>query len=166
MLAFSDGKKTLFWAIDLKAGLTDNISHINFMNILNKFTAKNIEDESNYYFTLNNFISQRISYQRMKDMVNVFRTEQLIYDLNKNTGIIFSIPDVIQCGMIGIMGVSKKYFDLIQLLEESVLTFNALLSSCQKTIETEQWYDDIEAMELISRLKLLIKSKVKQLSTI
>ena len=166
MLAFSDGKKTLFWAIDLKAGLTDYISHINFMNILNKFTAKNIENESNYYFTLNNFISQRISYQRMKDMVNVFRTEQLIYDLNKNTGIIFSIPDVIQCGMIGIMGVSKKYFDLIQLLEESVLTFNALLSSCQKTIETEQWYDDIEAMELISRLKLLIKSKVKQLSTI
>lgn len=136
------------------------------MNIINKSTAKNVEDESNYYFTLNNFISQKISYQRMKDLVNVFRTEQLIYDLNKNSGIIFSIPDVIQCGVIGVMGVSKKYFDLIQLLEESILTFNALISSCQKTIENDQWYDDIEATELISKLKLLIKSKVKQLSTV
>lgn len=136
------------------------------MNIINKNTAKNVEDESNYYFTLNNFISQKISYQRMKDLVNVFRTEQLIYDLNKNSGIIFSIPDVIQCGVIGVMGVSKKYFDLIQLLEESILTFNALISSCQKTIENDQWYDDIEATELISKLKLLIKSKVKQLSTV
>ena len=174
-IVFSDGKKTLFWAIDLKLGLTDIITQIQFTENLNRMTigknnikeviSLNTNTKINYYFAIPSFISPKISYLRMKDLVNVFRSEQLIYDMDKKSGIIFNIPDVIQAGMIGLMGVSNSHKDSLQLMEDSIYAFNSILSTTSKDqINSEIKYDDVEAIELIGRLKLYIKSKLKQLN--
>jgi hypothetical protein len=51
----------------------------------------------------------------MKDLVQFFRVEYLIYDVEKRNGIIFNLPDIIQSGMIGLCAIasSQKHINIL-----------------------------------------------------
>lgn len=175
LVAFADGKKSLFWAIDLKLGFTDIMSQLYFAEGLNKSLDSNhsemmesnsILDKKYFYFTIPTIISNKISYLRMKELVNVFRSEHLIYDMDKKIGVVFNIPDVIQSGIIGLLGVSDGQKEVLQLIEESAEALNSVLTTKNsKESKNEFVFDEIDAQDLISRLKLFLRHKLKMLSS-
>lgn len=108
-------------------------------------------------------ISPKISYLRMKELVNVFKAEHLIYDIDRLSGVVFNIPDIIQSGMIGLLGISDGLKDCLQLIEESVNSMSSILTTSTK-VSNDNRFDEIEATELISRLKIFLRVKNKQLN--
>lgn len=176
-ISFADGKKMLFWAIDLKLGYSESHSQINFIKMINSaglFASGANNNDSNLQeysdiltrndeyniFSIPFIISNRIARLKMKELVNVFRTEHLIYDLDKKKGIIFSISDIIQAGIIGIFGTSESNRSCLQILEETLSTLKSLLPE-EGHINTDLRYDEVEISELISSIKGFIKLKMK-----
>ena len=173
-ICFSDGNKTLFWAIDLKNRLSDVHCQLEFSNKLNQLTKNNQNTANNcsnenlintlqnketlYVFSIPYLISRKISFLKMKSLINSFRSEHLIYDIDKSNGIIFSISDIIQSGIIGIFGISNNYRFCLQLLEDSVSTFKSLLPDNQENKEIQ---NELDIYDIISVIRLHIKQKMK-----
>lgn len=180
-ISFADGKKTLFWAIDLKRGLTDTQSHFQFVRSIQKLgsfgtiSSQNANDSNHQdiseillnknkqiaMFSIPSMISPKIAYLKMKEMVNMFRNEHLIYDIDRKTGIVFSISDIIQAGIIGIFGISESERSNLQLLEESISTFLTLLPDGNGSSNSDLKYDDVPISEIVTSIKAFIKQKMK-----
>ena len=103
-----------YWAIDLKFGLTDISSSINFCSFLynhyydklnpdiNLFNIsltkeKLLSNEKCKIFTFPFLSHPRISEIKMKDLVKSFKLENLIYDVEKKKGTIFNFSYVLVC---------------------------------------------------------------------
>ena len=78
------------------------------------------ETQNRFRFILPVIINSEIANVKMRDLVQLFRNELLVYDLEKQNGIVFNLPDIIQCGMFGICGLAKNKFDLMKMFEKSV----------------------------------------------
>ena len=104
-----------YWAIDLKFGLTDISSSINFCSFLyNHYYDKMNPDINLFNISLTKekvlandkckifsfpFLSHpRISEIKMKDLVKSFKLENLINDVWKKKGTIFNVIVVLVCG--------------------------------------------------------------------
>jgi len=131
----ADPPQTLFWAIDLKYGLTDFMVNFNFCSftqnaskmILKSGLTSNLslskESEfiaQNYYFSIPYVIEPNICQLKMSEIIKIFRTETLVFDSNKSSGILWSIPDLLQCGIFGLSGIGNTHKECIKLLDDSI----------------------------------------------
>lgn len=189
-ISFLDNNKTLFWAIDLRRGYTDTHSQYDFIDVINNKSIKSntVEDTKNialesfqdnnntgneelYFFSIPCMISHSIALLKMKDIVSTFRTEQLIYDLEKKRGIIFSISDIIQSGILGIFGLGGDMKSCLTILEESLNTFKYLLPNnyavnkklqCTTKDSYKLSFDDASKInDIFLNIKNFIKIKIK-----
>lgn len=76
--------------------------------------------ENRYRFCIPIIISPEISNMKMRELVQLFRAELLIFDLEKRNGIVFNLPDIIQCAMFGICGVANDQDELMKIIESTV----------------------------------------------
>ncbi len=120
-----------------------------------------IESQNKFRFVIPSLIHPEIAQIKMRDLVAMFRNELLVFDLEKRNGIVFNLPDIIQCGMFGICGIAKKKEDLFKLLESSInLVKNIITRKDNKnfSLSIEKRSDIIDANELLGRIKYFIKN--------
>ncbi len=85
------------------------------------YIEKPFKDMENHYrFCIPIIISPEISTMKMREMVQLFRAELLIFDLEKRNGIVFNLPDIIQCSMFGICGIANDQSELLKIIENTV----------------------------------------------
>lgn len=119
-----------------------------------------------YTFVIPNMIHPNIGTIKMKDLVHLFRAELLVFDLEKHTGVVFNLPDILQCSMLGICGVTNSFKDCLQLIDSSINLIKGLVTTReQKSIILDARSDLIDLNETISKLKMFIKSYVKDKMT-
>ena len=168
-----------YWAIDLKFGLTDISSAINFSSFLyNHYYDKNNPDMNliNISLTreklLNNdkckiftfpFLSHpRISEIQMKDLVKAFKLENLIYDVEKKSGTIFNFSDVLECGNLGICGilnmedmsVGNDNFELWKMIHDSlhIIAISVKLNEFQPLLNEDKRTDYIDISDIFNKI--------------
>jgi hypothetical protein len=94
----------------------------------------------------------------MKELVHDFRSELLIFDLEKRTGIVFNLPDILQCGMLGISGIAHSEKEIWKFLDNSVnLLKRKVFTKDYKQIFEDFRSDLLEFNEIISKIKMIIK---------
>ena len=82
---------------------------------------KPFKDMDNHYrFCIPIMISEEISNMKMRELVQLFRAELLIFDIEKRNGIMFNLPDIIQCAMFGICGIANNQDELVKIIENTV----------------------------------------------
>ena len=134
--------ETVFWAIDLKFGLTDQITTYKFCELVANQSRMIIKSgtktNSNFnkdwnteqtYFSIPNIIDQTIGDLKMAEIINRFRISSLVYDFDRSNGVLFSLPDLLQCCMFGLMGIGNHRGDLIKILEDCISLLKSNVSS-------------------------------------
>jgi hypothetical protein len=119
-----------------------------------------LESQKKFRFILPIIINSEIASIKMRDLVQIFRNELLIYDLEKQNGIIFNLPDIIQCGMFGICGIAKNKEDILKIFEKSINLLKDIVMKKENkfiSLSIESRTDIIEAMDLIGRIKYYVK---------
>ena len=168
-----------YWAIDLKFGLTDISSSINFSSFLyNHYYDKNNIDMNliNISLTkeklLNNdkckiftfpFLSHpKISEILMKDLVKSFKLENLIYDVEKKRGTIFNFSDVLECGNLGICGIlnmedmpiGNDSFEMWKMIHDSlhIIAISVKLNEFQPLLSEDKRTDYIDIADIFNKI--------------
>ena len=93
LICFYESQKILFWAIDLKFGLTDYISsfklceflyttsknnHSRSLSLLNSSLNLDFREKDQFSFVFPHLVHESIGNIKMKDLVHLFRTEVII----------------------------------------------------------------------------------------
>ena len=168
-----------YWAIDLKFGLTDISSSINFCSFLyNHYYDKLNPDINLFNISLTKekilsndkckifsfpFLSHpRISEIKMKDLVKSFKLENLIYDVEKKKGTIFNFSDVLECGNMGICGIlnmedveiSNDNFELWKMIHDSlhIIAIAVKLNEFQPMFNEDKRTDYIDISEIFNKI--------------
>jgi hypothetical protein len=113
-----------------------------------------------FYFSLNSLIHSAIPSIKMKDLVSHFRNEQLVYNVETKCGVIFNLPDVLQCGMFGVSGIYQEFRGCMRLLESTIGLIRTQLmlnSSSKGLLFSQSTTDIIEIIEIFGRIKMVIK---------
>ena len=170
-----------YWAIDLKFGLTDISSSINFCSFLyNHYYDKLNPDINLFNISLTKekllsndkctifsfpFLSHpRISEIKMKDLVKSFKLENLIYDVEKKKGIIFNFSDVLECGNLGICGIlnledpemmnKDKDYELWKMIHDSlhIIAIAVKLNEFQPMLNEDKRTDYMDISEIFNKI--------------
>ncbi len=126
--------KTLFWAVDLRQGMTDYMTNFSFCNFIFKNTKNllktglatniNFTKESDQgqttYFSIPNVIEPEMGEVKMSDIIKIFKSESLVYDINKSSGIVFSFPDLIQCGIFGLSAIGNSQRECLKIISDCI----------------------------------------------
>ncbi len=118
------------------------------------------ESQKRFRFILPLLINSEIGNVKMRDLVQTFRNELLIYDLEKQNGIVFNLPDIIQCGMFGICGIAKNKEEILKILEKSINLLKDIVIKKENkyiSLSIENRTDIIDVMDLIGRIKYYVK---------
>lgn len=108
-------------------------------------------------------IHPNIANTKMKDLVHSFRSEMLVYDLEKRNGIVFILSDILQCGMLGLCGIGGSFKECCKLIDNSL----TLIKNCTniskdfKNNLQESRTDLLDLNEIIGRMKLFVKNLLK-----
>ena len=197
-ITFHDGKKILYWGIDLKYGLTDHITSLQYcyflyiQSVLHK-DSESTESENNDEYDLDygRIISNALAFSipyisnssicelLLKDFLSGYRFESLVFDLTKKEGVIFNLPDTLQCGVFGLCGVvnldkterKKADYSIWNMMERSM---RLLLGMINKTNKNKRIYgkgdifgnnaarnDAINIQLIYSKIKVIAKQKGK-----
>ena len=168
-----------YWAIDLKFGLTDISSAINFssflynhyydkanpdMNLINISLTKEklLSNEKCKIFTFPFLSHPRISEIHMKDLVKAFKLESLIYDVEKKSGTIFNFSDVLECGNLGICGIlnledlsqGNENFELWKMIHDSlhIVAISVKLNEFQPLLNEDKRTDYIDIADIFNKI--------------
>lgn len=128
--------------------------------------------ENHFRFYLPIIISNEISKMKMRELVHLFRSELIIYDMEKRNGIVFNLADIIQCSMFGICGLAKTQEELIKLLESTInlmknriikkdFSYNKNSNSIPNIARDNFKLDSIDFSELLSRIFTYVKNNKK-----
>ena len=176
-----ENNKINYWAIDLKFGLNEILSSINFCNFLYNRSAEKLKIESNNSsinslernLTINNtekyaifsfpFLSHKlISQIKLNDFIKAFRNENLIYDIETKEGIIFNFSDSLECGSFGIQGIlnleksneKNNFVHLWKMIQNSlhIVSIATKLNEFQPLIIDEQRTDIINLSEIFNKI--------------
>jgi hypothetical protein len=113
-------------------------------------------------FVIPAMIHPNIGNIKMKDLVHSFRTELLVYDLEKKNGIVFNLPDTLQCGMFGLCAVAENLKECIKIIDNSVtLIRSQVFSKDSKQLIQDSRTDIIELNDIIGKIKMFIKGVLK-----
>lgn len=132
-------------------------SDSNFSNNLRMY----LESQRKFRFILPILTHPEIANVKMRDLVQKFRNELIVYDLEKNNGILLNLPDIIQCGMFGICGITRSRADLMKILEKSInLVKDIVTKKEEKSISFsfEKRTDIISVFDIIGRIKYFVKN--------
>ena len=168
-----------YWAIDLKFGLTDISSAINFssflynhyydkanpdMNLINISLTKEklLSNDKCKIFTFPFLSHPRISEILMKDLVKAFKLENLIYDVEKKSGTIFNFSDVLECGNLGICGIlnledlsqGSENFELWKMIHDSlhIVAISVKLNEFQPLLNEDKRTDYIDIADIFNKI--------------
>ena len=168
-----------YWAIDLKFGLTDISSAINFssflynhyydkanpdMNLINISLTKEklLSNDKCKIFTFPFLSHPRISEILMKDLVKAFKLENLIYDVEKKSGTIFNFSDVLECGNLGICGIlnledlsqGNENFELWKMIHDSlhIVAISVKLNEFQPLLNEDKRTDYIDIADIFNKI--------------
>ena len=168
-----------YWAIDLKFGLTDISSAINFSSFLyNHYYDKNnpdmnlinisltreklLSNEKCKIFTFPFLSHPRISDIQMKDLVKAFKLENLIYDVEKKSGTIFNFSDVLECGNLGICGIlnmedmpiGNDSFEMWKMIHDSlhIIAISVKLNEFQPLLSEDKRTDYIDIADIFNKI--------------
>ncbi len=117
--------------------------------------------QNRYRFILPVIIHPEIANLKMRDLVGMFRNELLVYDIDKRNGIVFNLPDIIQCGMFGICGIARNKEDCYKLFDNTInLVKNIITRKDNKniTLSIELRSDLIDTNDLVGRIKYFLKN--------
>lgn len=161
----------------LKDLVSNNANSSNMDNLSRKFKSFSLgKSESNLSSNLKMYIeSQRklrfiipivthpeIANVKMRELVQRFRNELLVYDMEKYNGILLNLPDIIQCGMFGICGISKNREELIKFLEKSINLIKEIVTNKKEeksiSFSYEKRTDLISVFDIIGRIKYYVKN--------
>ena len=168
-----------YWAIDLKFGLTDISSSINFCSFLynhyydklnldinlfniNLTKEKLLSNEKCKIFSFPFLSHPRISEIKMKDLVKSFKLENLIYDVEKKKGTIFNFSDVLECGNLGICGIynledaemGNVDFELWKMIHDSlhIVAIAVKLNEFQPMLNEDKRTDYIDIADIFNKI--------------
>ena len=168
-----------YWAIDLKFGLTDMSSSINFsaflynhyydknnldLNLINISLTKEklLNNDKCKIFTFPFLSHPRISEIHMKDLVKSFKLENLIYDVEKKSGTIFNFSDVLECGNMGICGIlnleeihpANQNFELWKMIHDSlhIIAIAVKLNEFQPMLNEDKRTDYIDIADIFNKI--------------
>jgi len=94
LICFYESQKILFWAIDLKFGLTDYTTgfkltdflytqsknnHSKSLSLLNSSLNLDFREKDQYSFVCPHLINENIANLKMKELVHLFRTEVILF---------------------------------------------------------------------------------------
>ena len=196
LITVRNGTACHYWAIDLKFGLTDIISSINFCHFLYNHATDRLQPDINTLnLSLNNdksisaitstkcevftfpFLAhQRISEIKINDLVKSFRSDNLIFDVEKKRGVIFNFSDTLQCGNMGVCGMVNledvdlnNHIEMWKMIKTSfhIISMAIKLNEFQPTIVAENRTDILDIGEIINRIykltnNVLVKKKEKE----
>jgi hypothetical protein len=99
----------------------------------------------------------------MKELVHLFRAELLVYDIEKCNGIVFNLPDILQCGMFGLCSISSSFKECCKLIDNSInILRNQILNFKDfKNFLHESRTDLLDLNEIFGRIKMLMKGLLK-----
>ncbi len=102
----------------------------------------------------------------MKELVSNFRNQQLVFNVESISGAIFTLPDVLQCGMLGVSGISDDFNGCIKLIEDSVSLLKSLLiiSFSKVHLNSQSNTDIIDVNDIFGRIKMLSKKLEEKIS--
>jgi hypothetical protein len=116
--------------------------------------------DKHFRFYIPVIISKEISLMKMKDLVQLFRNELLIFDIEKNNGIVFNLPDIIQCSMFGICGIANTQIELMSIFEKTVYLLKNKIFSKESSLKTKTEFknksDTIDFYDLSGKIKTYI----------
>ena len=243
-ITFHDGKKVLYWCVDMKYGYTQTICDIQYCyflyaqsilqkdvfnrldnfneenkncninidynsesfninykkeddtNLINGFQNTNIisniddylNEEKNYEKILSNsmvfsfhYISSNfIKEIKLKELLRVFRYNNIVYNTMKKAGIIFNLCDGLECGILGLCGVINldeieiitPELKLWRLIDESVSLLKDMIFQIKKEkviTPNVRFYhrinnnnernDSIDLQIIINNIKKIVKEK-------
>ena len=168
-----------YWAIDLKFGLTDISSSINFCSFLynhyydklnldinlfniNLTKEKLLSNDKCKIFSFPFLSHAKISEIKMKDLVKSFKNENLIYDVEKKKGIIFNFSDVLECGNLGICGIlnledgemGNENFELWKMIHNSlhIIAISVKLNEIPPNLNEDKRTDDIDIADIFNKI--------------
>ena len=120
-----------------------------------------LQSQNKFRFILPIITHPEIANVKMRDLVQTFRNELLVYDLEKANGIVFNLPDIIQCGMFGICGIAKSKQEILKMFEKSVNLLKDIVTKKEyktSSLSIEKRTDIIEVMDLIGTIKYFVKN--------
>ncbi len=168
-----------YWAIDLKFGLTDISSSINFCTFLYNHYYDQLNPDINLFnisltkekllstdkckiFSFPFLSHPRISEIKMKDLVKSFKLENLIYDVEKKKGTIFNFSDVLECGNLGICGIlnledaemMNDNFELWKMIHDSlhIVAIAVKLNEFQPMLNEDKRTDYIDIADVFNKI--------------
>ena len=168
-----------YWAIDLKFGLTDISSSINFCAFLYNHYYDQLNPDINLFnisltkekllstdkckiFSFPFLSHPRISEIKMKDLVKSFKLENLIYDVEKKKGTIFNFSDVLECGNLGICGIlnledaemMNDNFELWKMIHDSlhIVAIAVKLNEFQPMLNEDKRTDYIDISDVFNKI--------------
>lgn len=129
----------------------------------NKLLKHAISADEHFIFTFPMLIHPNIANLKMKDLVHLFRSEFMVYDIEKTNGIVFNLTDVLQCGMFGICGISSSFRELCKLMDTSInILRNQIINfKDAKNILNESRTDLIELVDIFGKVKMFLKGVSK-----
>lgn len=92
----------------------------NYSHIKKSFSSSN----NSHRFYIPEIISSDLATRKMKDLVQIFRKENLIFDIEKRNGVVLILPDVVESSMIGICGIANNKEELGNICKKTLSLFN------------------------------------------
>lgn len=159
----------------MKFGLTDAIANLRFADFLYSHSQNSPLHEDSHHndsllshpnhftFSIPCLTHSNIANIKMKDLVHFFRSEMLVFDLEKKSGIAFNLPDILQCGMIGISGVASNYKQLWKIIDNSLNLFKSqIFTKDYKPFLQDYRTDLIDLNDIFGRAKMIYKNLMKE----
>jgi hypothetical protein len=145
--------------------MSDYISSIRLCEFLYNNSLKYTLTErklSKFILCIPDIIQPNISKLKMKDLVLAFRTELLVYDLEKQNGVLFNLPDTLQCGMLGLSGIANNITGLWKLIQSSIILLKSkIIGDEYKQIFEDSRTDLIKFSNITSQINTLVKNILK-----
>ena len=170
-----------YCAIDIKFGLNDLLSSIKFCYFLyshsmDKFEHQDLNHiESGYdidneiinihkcmVFTFPFLYHPNISDIQMKNLVQEYRRDNLIFDLEKKNGIIFNFSDILKCGNMGLCGIlntsnielKSQYFEIWKMIQNSmyILSLECKINEFQPLMIEDQRTDMLNLLDIFNKI--------------
>ncbi len=88
----------------------------------------------------------------------------MIFDLERKSGIVFLLPDILQCSILGLCGVGVNQRECFKIMEESLKIIKSQIEkneSYSNVVLKDYRTDLIQIYDLMSRARLYLKHIAK-----
>ncbi len=117
------------------------------------------ENEEKYNnIIIPHMVHPNFSHIKMKDIVQFFRIDNLIYDIEKKNGIIFNLPDIIQGCMIGILAIGNNFKTACNFIKGSLELIKLQIQTKETKLPDDIRNDNIDFNEIVECIRIRLKN--------